>query len=88
MTSRFKLKSTIWHGDQCFIVSTIERDSSAKAQPPAMRFNETLAWEYDEETEERGNIVASASGRRAFDQHVRVCRELFTHGEFLSGGEG
>ena len=40
------IKTYVWHGDKCFFVSTINRESSA-AILPALRYNETMVWEYN-----------------------------------------
>lgn len=49
------IKTYVWHGEKCFFVSTIERDSSASEGP--RRYNETLIWEYDWEKGERGEMI-------------------------------
>lgn len=79
-----KLKSYVWHGEQCFFVSTIERDSSAMVGGPPARFHETLAWEYDWETKERGDIVAQDGDGEAFQQHFSMCELLFRSGPDLT----
>ena len=40
--------------DKCYMVSTINRTSST---PIPMRYAETLVWEWDSETRERGHII-------------------------------
>lgn len=77
-----ELKSYVWHDDKCFFVSTIERDSSARMPPPASRFHETIAWEYDWETTERGAMVAQDGGGPAFRQHYLICEQLFKTGKY------
>ena len=77
-----KLKSYVWHGRQCFFVSTIERDSSAMVAPPPPRFNETIAWLYDYDARERGEIVAQVGNGPAFAQHTEVCRQLLEYGKY------
>lgn len=76
-----RMKSYVWHGDECFFVSTIERDSSALMDSPVSRFHETIVWEYDWKTKERGAIVAQEGGGPAFEQHYRVCKQLFKTGK-------
>ena len=78
-----KLKSYVWHGEQCFFVSTIERDSSAMVAPPPPRFNETIAWEYNYSLRERGCQVAHVGDGPAFTQHTEVCRQLFADGKYI-----
>jgi hypothetical protein len=82
-----KIKSYVWHGDECFFVSTIERDSSATMEAPASRFHETLAWEYNWETTERGAIVMQDGSGEAFAQHYRVCEHLFRCGNVAQDDE-
>ena len=81
MDDRRVIKSYVWHGDDCFFVSTIERDSSASLPPPLPRFNETLAWQYDYETMERGDIVATDGDfQGCLRTHFAVCEQLAKHG--------
>ena len=80
-----KLKSYVWHGEQCFFVSTLERDSSALVAPPPLRFNETIAWQYYWDTRERGDVVAQVANGPAFAQHTEVCRQLFADGKYIEG---
>jgi hypothetical protein len=80
MTDERKLKSYVFHGDQCFFVSTIMRDSSAAISPPP-RFAETLTWEYDWNTNERGNIVDQDGSGDALTQHMRVVSDFYRYGK-------
>jgi len=79
-----QLKSYVWcyHTDKCFFVSTIERDSSAMGEPPARRFMETIAWEYDWDTRERGKQVADTGSGYVLDQHFEMCWQLYKTGEY------
>lgn len=81
MSDKRLLKSYVWHGDRCYFVSTIERDSSAQVVPPS-RYNETIAWEYDWDSQERGDMVAMEGEGAACRQHFAVCRSLFTTGKY------
>ena len=45
------IKTYVWHGDKCFFVSTIERESSAMEGP--RRYNETIVWKCEWEKGER-----------------------------------
>lgn len=78
---KFLIMSHVFHGDQCFFVSTIERDSSAAAAY-GMRLNETIAWEFDWDKKQRGKIVAQTGDGAAISQHMRVCEQLFLNGRF------
>lgn len=81
MDDRRIIKSYVWHNDKCFFVSTIERDSSAAISPPP-RYFETIAWWYDWEIGERGDMVAHAGRGQALAQYVDVCRQLIETGEW------
>jgi len=74
-----KLKSYVWHDDKCFFVSTIMRDSSAMNYPG--RFAETMTWEYDWATNERGKIVDQDGDGAALDQHLRVVSDFYRYGK-------
>lgn len=54
------IKTYVWHGEKCFFVSTIERNSSAAAAP-GTRYNETIVWEFDWEKNERRLMVFQTS---------------------------
>lgn len=73
------LKSYVWHGDDCFFVSTIERDSSAAVSPP-LRYAETLVWEFDWGPQLKGAMIGMEGNGPAFKQHMTVCKNLFERG--------
>ena len=75
------LKSFVWHNDQCFFVSTIKRTSSAAITSPP-RYNETMAWEFDWDKDERGKWIVQTGCGGAIDQHYDVCEQLFQTGEY------
>jgi hypothetical protein len=83
MNDKRILKTYVWHDDECFFVSTSERDSSASVSPPP-RFFETFAWKYDWTNQVRGEQVASAGSGPAWKQHAEVCEQLFRHGVYES----
>lgn len=74
-----KLKSYVFHGDKCFFVSTIMRDSSAAGGP--RRFAETMTWEYDWATNERGAWVDQDGSGDALTQHMRVVSDFYKYGK-------
>lgn len=80
MNSTPQLKSYVWHGDQCFFVSTIERDSSACVEPPALRFLETMIWEFDWDASEKGELLYQ-NGSQSLQQHLHLCETLHRTGE-------
>lgn len=74
------IKSYVWHGEDCFFVSTIERDSSAAADPG--RYNETIVWRYDwDKGKTAAMIYQRDCVRRSIGQHLKICQELFDTGE-------
>ncbi|HUS40475.1 MAG TPA: hypothetical protein VMX74_13565 [Pirellulales bacterium] len=81
MTSEPLIKSYVWHGNDCFFVSTIERDSSAMVAPPAPRYAETIAWLYDYDDQSRIKQVGMDGSGPAFSQHFAMCRQLYDTGE-------
>ena len=72
------IQSYVYHEDKVFFVSTITRSYDIPAAGGEMRGYETMAWDYDEETKERGDIVAHESGR---EDHFHVCAELLANGK-------
>lgn len=74
-----KLKTYVFHDDKCFFVSTIMRDSSAIGYPS--RFAETITWEYDWKTNERGAMVDQDGSGEAFMQHMRVTEDFYRYGK-------
>jgi len=79
MTDERKLKSYVFHGDACFFVSTIMRDSSAVGYPS--RYAETMTWEYDWKTNERGKCVDQDGSGDALTQHMRVASDFYRYGK-------
>lgn len=79
------IKSYVWHGDNCFFVSTIERDSSAMLNPG--RYNETLVWRYDWDARKTTSLCYQRDCvRKSIRQHLAVCQELFDKGELSPEG--
>ena len=79
MTDDRIIKSYVWHGERCFFVSTIERDSSAAADPS--RYNETLVWAYDWNKKEREEMLYQESDvRGSVSRHLSVCAALHRDG--------
>lgn len=74
-----RLKTYVWHGDKCYFVSTIMRDSSAVHFP--VRYAETMAWEFDWATNTRGEWVDQDGSGEAFTQHMRVVEDFYRYGK-------
>jgi hypothetical protein len=67
------LKSYVAHGDKHFYVSTIDRASSA-CEGPA-RYNETIVWEWNYGTRERGEMLhQSGDSEGSLHGHFRICQ--------------
>lgn len=54
------ISSTVEHGGKSFFVSTINRYSSSQLRPDH-RYAETLVWEWDWETRQRGRMLWQGS---------------------------
>lgn len=80
-----KLKTYVFHGDKCFFVSTIMRDSSAMGYPS--RFAETMTWEFNWNTNERGEMVDQDGSGEVFQQHMRVVEDFYRLGKRKSDDE-
>lgn len=80
MTDDRIIKTHVWHGDQCFFVSTIERDSSAAECQS--RYNETMVWTYDWDKRERGEIIwQDETCRGSICLHQKIVQQLFETGK-------
>lgn len=63
-----------------FVVSTIDRDSSAAVVN--MRYAETLVWEWDEETRKRGQLVAQdEDGEGSIRAHQTMVERIHLTGK-------
>lgn len=55
------------------------RESSAAGYPG--RYAETITWEFDWSTNERGRMVDQDGSGPAFQQHMRVVEDFYRHGK-------
>lgn len=71
------MKSYVWHGEDCYFVSTINRDSSAMGAY-GRRYAETLVWHFDWEKNERGPSVmhGESAGEDSIHGHIITCQRL------------
>ena len=69
-------KSYVWHKEKCFFVSTIDR--SYETYEGSIRGIETLVWEFDWQTAERGALIYQSSG---VSGHQTICRCVIAEGE-------
>ena len=74
-----KLKSYIWHEGKCFFISTIMRPSSAMHYQGM--YAETITWEYDWNTQERGKILDLTGDGDALTQHQMVVADFYRYGK-------
>lgn len=78
-----RAKSYVFHEDECFFISTIERDSSMPADPPS-RIYETIVWEYDWKMTKRGGLLyQDGSSAHNLEIHFEMCRQLHASGVYL-----
>lgn len=74
------MKSYVWHGDKCFFVSTINRESSSQIGYGGW-YAETLTWDYDYENRERGAVIGQEeSSANSVHGHLRMCERLHKFG--------
>ena len=69
-------KSYVFHGGKCFFVSTIQRTYDTHAG--CLRGQETLVWEYDWDTSERGKLIHQAG---SIADHQTICLCIIAEGE-------
>jgi hypothetical protein len=73
------IKSYVWHGDECFFVSTCDRDSSAMLGP--RRYAETIVWGFDWEKNEKGGLLyQDSSYEGSIKIHIRTCERIYSDG--------
>lgn len=74
------IKSYVWHGVDCFFVSTFDRDSSAMLGP--RRYAETIVWKFIWEEDKREEIIWQGSGSEGtIFTHAQVCQFLHDTGK-------
>lgn len=79
MNDTRSIKTYVWHGEQCYFVSTIDRDSSALGGP---RYAETIVWPFDWNTSERGMMISQTSDREgSVREHFRQAAAIHANGE-------
>lgn len=71
-------QSYVWHKEQAFYVSTIDRRYDTAVGET--RGLETLVWTWDEETKTRGEMIGHMGG---LEHHHAICRCLIATGEML-----
>lgn len=77
MNDQKLIKSYVWFGDECFYVSTINRDSSAMTGP--RRFAETIVWKWAKN--EREEMVYMDEGAEdSIRTHLDLCLRIHLTG--------
>lgn len=87
MDDKRVIQSYVSYMDKSYMVSTIERDSSALCSP-TVRYNETIIWAYDWDTKERGEMLhMDEDFRGSIDTHTELCEKIYQCGieSILSG---
>jgi len=80
-TDKTLAQSYVWHGGKGFYVSTINRQSSAAAAYGRI-YSETLVWEWDRKTKERGNLIGQDEHLKdSLFAHQRMVQRLFDTGK-------
>lgn len=74
------IRSNVRHEDKWFFVSTINRESSSMFAA-GMIYAETMVWEYDNTTGERGAFLFQTDGARdSITAHTKCCERIATTG--------
>ena len=74
------IQSYVFRDGKCFFVSTIDRDSSSLL---GGRYAETMAWEIDPATKQRGELIGQGECVQGFiGEHQRACLSLYQTGEY------
>lgn len=77
--TRSVARSLVAHGDNWFLVSTIERACSSPFASD-LRYNETFVWESDKDQSMKRIIHQTESGRGDISAHLQLCKELHDTG--------
>lgn len=70
----------IWHGGKCYLVSTINRESSAEYGGV---FAETLVWEWDSANNKRARdtiLLQDEGPANSISTHLAICEKIFSEG--------
>lgn len=74
------IQSYVHHKDKSFFVSTIERRSSTM-ESPDVRYNETLVWNWDPVSRERGDLIhQAAEPQGVITRHLLILNALHAFG--------
>jgi hypothetical protein len=74
------IKTYVWHGKQCYFVSTINRESSA-ALAYGHRYAETMVFLFDWDKNEKTDIVhQDDDSEHSIRKHLSICQALHEKG--------
>ena len=77
------IKSYVYHNNECFFVSTINRESSAQLVYGHV-FAETMAWNLEPDCFTRKDLIGQFEDRKnSIVVHTEVCEQLIKTGELL-----
>lgn len=81
MSDNKLIQSYVFHEDKAFFVSTIDRESS-DAYAYGARYSETIVWELNKVTKQRGEqLYMGSAARESIHKHQEMCKELFETGK-------
>jgi len=90
MSSKTLIQSYINSKVRWYFVSTIHRESSV-AMIPTPWFYETIAWEWDSVTRERGKMIAQEGApdniSSGLMSHQEVCKQLLLTDKYVENEE-
>lgn len=74
-------RSFVYHGDECFFVSTINRECSSP-ESYGGTYAETMVWTYNDEVGSRSELLyMGSSSTDSLHTHFKVCQLLVETGK-------
>lgn len=87
MDSQKLIQTHVQHEGKWFFVSTINRRSSIMTETDFW-YSETMAWQWNPETRQRGRLVAQDEDtRNSIAMHQKIVSMLFDHGKIHEDDE-
>jgi len=85
MTDKTIAITFVWHGEECFRVSTVNRDTDSMCAGPDARHDETHVRRYDWFMIESGELLGHAQriGAGRLSGHTDAVRQLEATGEYV-----
>ena len=78
MKTRKVIQSYVYYEKECFLVSTIERNSSGIGGDNLMYY-ETIVWKINLENNKRGKLLY-VEGDSSLKSHIDICEKLLRYG--------